>query len=205
MAQNVINSNIDREFALQAMHRLHSCYLHVMEILRTNKALCFERPCWLFRNWFVRDCILKNRLITFRVLKPPSSSQYARPTQASHRLLSLYSNVSTNSVLLPSKSVEMRSRSLLNHTLNSAKNCRQCIGSCPPAKQFKRPFARPWVRSMNRLNRSRLPSEQCLKNEINSRSILILPSGCARWWGIDIWKETSFLQNGSIILDSYLR
>ena len=43
MAQNVINTNIDREFALQAMHRLHSCYLHVMEILRTNKARCFER------------------------------------------------------------------------------------------------------------------------------------------------------------------
>jgi hypothetical protein len=36
MAQKVINTTIDREFALQAMHRLHSCYLHVMEILRTN-------------------------------------------------------------------------------------------------------------------------------------------------------------------------
>jgi hypothetical protein len=39
MAQKVINTSIDREFASQAMYRLHSCYSHVMEILKTNKAL----------------------------------------------------------------------------------------------------------------------------------------------------------------------
>jgi len=39
MAQKVINTNIEREIALQVMQRLHSCYNHAIEILRTNKVL----------------------------------------------------------------------------------------------------------------------------------------------------------------------
>jgi hypothetical protein len=37
MAKKVINTNVDREVALQAMQRLHSCYHNALEILKTNK------------------------------------------------------------------------------------------------------------------------------------------------------------------------
>lgn len=37
MAQKVINVNVDRDIALQAMQRLHSCYHNAMEILKINK------------------------------------------------------------------------------------------------------------------------------------------------------------------------
>src|SRR5271156_70500 len=39
MAQKVINPNVDREIALQAMQRLHSCYNKLIEILKVNKEL----------------------------------------------------------------------------------------------------------------------------------------------------------------------
>ena len=39
MAQKVINTNIEREIALQAMQRLHSCYNKLLEILRVDKEL----------------------------------------------------------------------------------------------------------------------------------------------------------------------
>ena len=37
MAQKVINVNVDREIALQAMQRLHSCYHNTIQILKMNK------------------------------------------------------------------------------------------------------------------------------------------------------------------------
>ena len=37
MAQKVINPNIEREVALLAMQRLHSCYANVILILKSNK------------------------------------------------------------------------------------------------------------------------------------------------------------------------
>lgn len=40
MAQKVINTNIEREIALEAMQRLHSCYNNLLHILRKDK-VCF--------------------------------------------------------------------------------------------------------------------------------------------------------------------
>ena len=37
MAQKVINVNVDREIALQAMQRLYSCYHNAIEILKMDK------------------------------------------------------------------------------------------------------------------------------------------------------------------------
>lgn len=37
MAQKVINFNVDREIALQAMQRLRSCYHNAIEIVKMNK------------------------------------------------------------------------------------------------------------------------------------------------------------------------
>lgn len=37
MARKVININVEREIALQAMQRLHSCYHKAIEILKMNK------------------------------------------------------------------------------------------------------------------------------------------------------------------------
>jgi hypothetical protein len=37
MAQKVINPNVEREVALQAMQRLHSCYANAITILKSNK------------------------------------------------------------------------------------------------------------------------------------------------------------------------
>lgn len=37
MAMKVINTNIEREIALQTMQRLNSCYNNVIEILKSNK------------------------------------------------------------------------------------------------------------------------------------------------------------------------
>lgn len=42
MAQKVINTNIDRNIALQAMQRLHSCYNNVLQIVRQNKVIFFD-------------------------------------------------------------------------------------------------------------------------------------------------------------------
>jgi len=39
MAQKVIDTNVDRDIALKAMQRLHSCYNKLLEILRSNKDL----------------------------------------------------------------------------------------------------------------------------------------------------------------------
>jgi hypothetical protein len=37
MAQKVINPNVEREVALLAMQRLHSCYANAIMILKSNK------------------------------------------------------------------------------------------------------------------------------------------------------------------------
>jgi hypothetical protein len=44
MAQKVINANVEREFALHAMQRLHSCYHNALAILSTNKV--FPACCY---------------------------------------------------------------------------------------------------------------------------------------------------------------
>jgi hypothetical protein len=53
MAQKVINTNIERDVALQSMQRLHSCYNNLLRILRQDKVLfpCGRAYC---RNLFAK-------------------------------------------------------------------------------------------------------------------------------------------------------